>query len=79
MSNLSFKPTSTPKVMLSHALPLLSAIFLAAAPVLSGVLSLALALARFGPQRFASSARFGTKVLTLHCSRPPTAAAEFRR
>ena len=61
-------PDFMPKLPLAHALPVQTAIFFAAVLVLSGVLCLVRALARFGPQRFARHAGFGLGVLTWHCS-----------
>ena len=71
-------PEFASKLPVAHALSVLSAIFFAAARVLSGVFCLALALARFGPQRFATRA-FTLVRLTRHSSGSASPPTEFRR
>ena len=69
----------TPKVPLAQFLPVLSDIFLAVLTVLSGVFSLAPALARFGPQWFAKHAGFNLAFLTWRCSGSATPPTELQR
>jgi len=57
-----------PKLPVAHALPAQTAIFFAAVPVLSAVLSLVRALARCGLQWFAWHAGFSLGALTGRCS-----------
>ena len=68
-----------PKLPLAHVLPVLSAIFLAAASVLSVALSLALAHPRFGQQRFAKRAGFTPMRLTRRSSGSAAPPPELRR